>query len=175
MTASTPGFLSFHPSTALCLGAMKRLQPRREITNVLDLGCGGGILSVAAAELWPKAAVLAADISPQAVADAGQAFAMRGLEGRAKAIRSDGFSAPEIAARAPYDLILCNLLAGVLVKTAPGLKKHLKPGGLAIISGFMAWQAAEVEQAYASLNMQLIDKAENSPWVAGVVCHKTDI
>ncbi len=162
-----------HPSTLLCLTALQNLADR-DFHNILDMGCGNGILAVTAAHLWPTAHVLAADISPKAVEDATTAFARHGLKSRATAIRSDGFSQAHLRENAPYDLICCNLLAGVVTGMAKDMKKCLKPDGYALISGIMAWQATEMEQVYTGLGFEIIDKIADSPWLATTLCHKSD-
>lgn len=165
---------NLHPATLLCLEALQRLHDHHDCAHILDLGCGNGILSVVAAEIWPQARVLAADIAEKAVADANAAFRQRRMESRAEAIRSEGFSHSSLAGRAPYDLILCNLLANLLMEYAPHIKKCLKTDGYVILGGVQPWQAAEIEQAYTGLGFEIIDKIGSSPWLAYILCHKRE-
>ena len=167
-----PGFAvdtgNLHPTTELSLGALQRMQERGDFSRILDMGCGSGILSVVAAHGW-DAKIMATDISPNAVADARQTMLAYGLQERVTVVRSDGFSAPEIGAQAPYDLIVCNLLADILVRIAPEVKSHLAPGGYAILSGSLTWLAENVEKTYAALGFEIIEKIEHSPWHAYIV------
>lgn len=165
---------NLHPATLLCLEALQRLHLGHDCKNILDLGCGNGILSIVAAEIWKDARVLAADISEQAVKDATAAFTARQLQDRVAAVRSNGFSNPLLAQAAPYDLVFCNLLAPLLVEYAPNIRKCLKTDGYIIISGIQPWQAAEVERAYTSLDFEIIDKIGISPWLAYTLCHKRE-
>lgn len=164
---------NIHPATLLCLDTLQSLADR-DFFNILDVGCGSGILSATAANIWPHVRITAADISPKAVGDTEASFARHELQNRAIAMRSDGFSNPRLASRGPYDLILCNLLAGVLFAIAPDVKKHLKTDGYALFGGIMAWQAAEFEQGYIGLGFEIIEKTEHSPWMAYILCHKRD-
>lgn len=166
---------NLHPATLLCLEALQRLHLTHACGNILDLGCGNGILSVVAASIWPQAKVLAADISEKAVADAAAAFKENRLARRVQVVRSEGFSHPRLGENAPYDLIFSNLLAHLLVEYAPKLKKHLKTDGYIILSGIQPWQATEVEQVYTGLGFEIVDKIEHSPWLAYTLCHKKEI
>lgn len=152
-----------HPTTEACLQALQWLHERRRPGNVLDMGCGSGILSLAAAKLW-DAPVLAADISPQAVADTQRHCNVHRMESRLTIIRSDGFSHTLIGERAPYDLIIFNLLAEPITQMAPQVKSQLAPGGACILSGILEWLAPEVERAYHALGFAFMHTMTHSPW-----------
>jgi len=158
-----------HPSSGLCLEAMQWLE-RQDFRHVLDMGCGNGILSVVAATVW-DAGVLAVDISEKAIGDAGRNITAHGLEQRITLLRSDGFSHPLIGERAPYDLILCNMLAEFTVEMAPQVKSHLAEGGVCILAGILAWKAGAVETLYNGLGFEIIKQTSNSPWQAYVLRH----
>ncbi len=153
-----------HPTTASCMEALQDLQALRQFRRVLDMGCGGGILSVMAAYWW-DATVVAADISPQAVADTEALAAAQGMEGLIKAVRSDGFSHALIGQRAPYDLIIFNLLAEPLIHYAPEVRAHLARGGVAVLSGILRWLEPGVIQAYADVGLAPLARYEQNPWV----------
>lgn len=155
---------NLHPSTAACLEMMQALQ-EHPFTNILDIGCGNGILSLVAAHAWPGD-VLAVDIAQKAVDETLRAIASYGLQDRVNAIRSDGFSHPLISKTAPYDLILCNLLADVQLRFALDIKNHLAQGGFCILSGILEWRAGEMEQAAVELGLAIESKIVFSPWVA---------
>lgn len=165
---------NLHPSTLLCLEALQTVHERGEPQRILDLGCGNGVLGIIAAQLWPEAEVLAADISEKAVADAQRAVSQEGLSERIKVVRSDGFSSALIAQKGPYNVILCNLIADLLLLIAPDVKKHLAPNGYAIIAGSLSWRAETVKQAYKDLGFEIIEKYEDSPWTAYLLCHKSE-
>lgn len=141
---------------------------------ILDIGCGSGLLSLAATELWPKAQILASDISAAAVRDAGENIRAYKLENRISALRADAYDHAEIRARAPYDLIICNLLADILIRTSPDLKAHLAAGGIAIVSGILAWMQPQVVEAYAALGFEILGEIHIEEWRALLMRQKYD-
>lgn len=157
-----------HPATSLCIEALQWLQARHAVGNVLDMGCGNGILSVVAASVW-NARVLAVDISEKALSDARRHIADNQLENRIKLLRSDGFVERTINEAGPYDLILLNMLAEFAVSQAQAVRACLRPGGFVILSGLLAWKAADTEQSYKALGFELLEKFSESPWQACVL------
>src|SRR5215472_11635102 len=99
-----------HETTALCLGIMSDLAKRRRFANTLDLGCGTGVLAIAASKLW-RARVLASDIDPTATAVARENAGDNGTGSSVEIIAAEGLFHPAIKRRAPFDLILANILA----------------------------------------------------------------
>src|SRR5438067_12120374 len=106
-----------HETTALCLGVLSDLAKRRAFSNVLDLGCGTGLLAIGAAKLWRKK-VLASDIDPVAIEVTRENARGNGVAPLVQAVVADGLTHPALAARAPYDLIVANILAGPLTHLA---------------------------------------------------------
>src|SRR6266403_1911739 len=124
-----------HETTRGCLIALDRLsRGRRRFTRPLDLGCGSGVLALAAAKLWP-AKVLAADNDPDAVRVARENAAINGLAERLTIVKSSGYGAGAIRRGAPYDLIMANILARPLYRMAGSLARHLSAGGRAWANG----------------------------------------
>jgi ribosomal protein L11 methyltransferase len=162
-----------HPTTEACLEALQWLQERAQCANILEIGCGNGILALAAASIWDTQ-VLAADISEKAVADTIENINKYQMESKVTAIRSDGFGHRLIAQRAPYGLIICNLLAKTLVSIAADLKKHSAPGGYVLMSGALSWLGADTETAYKALGFEIIKKTSFHNWNSYVLCHKAD-
>src|ERR1700742_4393778 len=99
-----------HETTALCLGALSDLAKRRSYRNVLDLGCGTGLLAIGAAKLW-KRRVIASDIDPVAVEVTRENARANGVSSLIAASVADGLASPALAKQAPYDLIIANILA----------------------------------------------------------------
>ncbi len=156
-----------HASTRGCLLALDRLPgpaPRR----VLDMGCGSAILGMAAARLW-GARVVAADIDPRAVEVAGVNARRNGVAEALTCVVSDGYRHPEITARAPYDLVLANILANPLIALAPDLATHLAPGGRAVLAGFLEADAGAVEAAHRAQGLDVADRARVDDWVTLVI------
>lgn len=142
-----------HESTRGCLLALADLAAARAARSVLDMGCGTGILALAAAKLW-DCPVLAVDNDADSVRLAAENAAINGVAERVRAVPSDGYGAPAIAQAAPYDLILANILAEPLAAMAPDLVRHLAPGGTAVLSGLLVEQAERVRAAHAPLTLE---------------------
>lgn len=157
-----------HETTALCLGVLSDLAKRRRFRRVLDLGCGTGVLAIGAAKLW-KRGVLASDIDPTAVAVARDNARANGEGAHVTVVMADGLIAPALARRAPYDLILANILAGPLTMLAPQIAQALAPGGIAVLSGLLNWQENLVLGFYTPQRMILRERRRDGPWSALVL------
>lgn len=154
-----------HETTSGCLRALDRLKRRgRRVGNVLDLGCGTGVLAMAAAHLWPAAAILAADNDPAAVTVAREVVALNDLAGRIRCTRSEGYRAAAVRNGAPYDLVIANILAGPLIALADGLARHTNPGSVALLAGLLRPQEAAILDAHARVGLRLIDRRLEGDW-----------
>ena len=141
-----------HESTLGCLLALAGLAENRYPADALDMGCGSGLLAIAIAKLW-ACPVRAVDNDPQAVrAAAGNAVA-NGVGGLVSARQGEGYDAAACGVEASFDLIAANILAGPLEAMAPDLKRHLAPGGVAVLSGLLEDQAGAVIAAHAPLSL----------------------
>ncbi len=155
-----------HETTALCLGVLSDLARKRAFTNVLDLGCGTGLLAIGAAMLW-KRPVLASDIDPVAVeVTIANARANRTAP-MIRAVVADGLSHPTLAGNAPYDLIIANILAGPLTRLAPGITAALAPGGVLVLSGLLNNQENMLLSFYRGLRLK--ERRRDGPWSALVL------
>lgn len=154
-----------HATTRACLLAIDRLARRRPFRRVLDLGCGSGILGIAAAKCWP-CRVVAADIDEVAVRVAAENAAGNGVASRVAAVVSDGYRHPAIRRGAPFDLIVANILANPLIELAPRSARHLAPGGHAILSGLLDRQADAVVAAHRRAGLRPRGLLREGPWVA---------
>lgn len=114
---------------------------------VADLGCGTGVLAMAAAKSLRIPGV-ATDIDPIAVATARRNIEVNGLAPWLLTACAAGLRNPLLGRRAPYDLIFANILAAPLKRLAPDIAAHLAPGGSAILSGLLSAQAPGVEAVY---------------------------
>ena len=157
-----------HDTTRLCLTALERLRRQGRIANPLDLGCGSGILSLAAALLW-RVPVLGSDLDPESVRVARTNARLNRLAGLVHVVEGDGYRAPAIAKRRPFDLIVANILARPLCRLAPTLARHLAPGGVAILSGLLIEQEAQVLAAHRSQGLALTMRLRSKAWSALVV------
>jgi len=157
-----------HESTQGCLLAVDELARRRRFRRVLDVGCGSGILAIAAARCWP-ATVLAVDNDPDAVAVAGANARKNGVGHRIRTAQSDGYRSREVRAGAPYDLILANILADPLCEMARDLARHLAPGGSAIVAGLFDRQAPRVIEVHRAAGLRLRARRDLNIWTTLVL------
>lgn len=159
-----------HGTTGCCLEALDWLAKKRDFKNILDMGCGSGILAIAAAKLW-HTNVLAADIDPIAVQVTKENARINRVQGM-EAIVSDGYLNERVKRGAPYDLITSNILARPLVAFAPKLAQHLAPGGIAVLSGLLASQEAQVRAAHQAQGLTLIKRFADRGWHTLVIGSK---
>ncbi|GAB4259639.1 MAG: 50S ribosomal protein L11 methyltransferase [Pararhodobacter sp.] len=153
-----------HGTTLGCLRALDRLVERGVTrTNVIDVGCGTAVLAMGAARVWPEV-VLASDIDAVAIEVAEANVAANGLSGRVICLEAVGFDHPQIAARAPFDLVFANILKGPLIQLAPDMARHTAPGSLAILSGLLTTQAEDVLAAYSAQGFILDEREDIGDW-----------
>ncbi|HEY2890441.1 MAG TPA: 50S ribosomal protein L11 methyltransferase [Dongiaceae bacterium] len=152
-----------HETTRGCLLALDRLARRRRFKHPLDLGCGSGVLALAAASLWPVK-VLAADNDPDAVRVARENAVINGLDRRLSVVKSSGYGAGAIRRAAPFDLIMANILARPLYRMAGSLARHLAPGGSAVLSGILASQEQLVLHAQLQHGLELDFRLRLGDW-----------
>jgi len=155
-----------HETTALCLAVLSDLANKRAFRNVLDLGCGTGLLAIGAAKLW-KRSVLASDIDPVAVDVTRDNARANGVGPLIRAVTADGLTNPILANGAPYDLLIANILAGPLTQLAPSIIKALAPGAMLVLSGLLRNQEALVTSFYRDL--RFIGRRRAGPWSALVL------
>jgi ribosomal protein L11 methyltransferase len=160
-----------HPTTAGCLVALERFARRgRRPARILDMGCGTGILAVAAAKLFRRP-VLAVDVDEDAVAVTRHTATVNGVGGLVRAARSDGYRGPVLRGR-PYDLILANILARPLTAMAGPLAASLAPGGVAVLSGLLASQERSVAAAHRARGLRPVGREIVGPWPTLVMARR---
>ncbi len=151
-----------HPTTRLCLAMLVSIADlgRLDGAHVLDVGCGSGILAIAALRLG-GARALGVDTDPIAIeatlANARRNRLVRRLRARVGSLPADG---------GPYDVVLANLIAGVLVPLAPLLRAALRDGGTLLASGIFIDREAEVADAFRLAGLVIRDRAAEGEWVA---------
>ena len=156
-----------HASTQLCLEGVEAHTKQGD--TVLDLGCGSGILSIAALVLGASHA-LAVDIDPKAVDVAYENAALNGIGKdrytvRAGDILTDTALAAEIA-RQRYPLVLANIVADVIIPLSTHVPDLLTQDGIFLCSGIIDTRAHEVEAALERNGLKIIKKREKNGWVA---------
>jgi ribosomal protein L11 methyltransferase len=153
-----------HATTAGCLEALDKLRRNEaRFENIADIGTGTGLLAFAALALWPESKCIATDIDPIAVDVARDNAAINQVKlghgaGELLLGVADGMDSPVLAARAPFDLIVANILAGPLIELAPDFTKALSPGGTVVLAGLLDTQADGVIAAYEALGASLSDR-----------------
>ena len=148
-----------HATTRLVIALAEEVEGRA-VRRFLDLGCGSGILAVAAARLWPGARGLAVDVDPEATACADENFArnhVTTVETRAGTLAD---------APGPFDVVLANIQADVLLPLARELVAVLAPGATVVLSGLLTDAAPPVLEAYLSAGLTLEARRDEDEWTA---------
>jgi ribosomal protein L11 methyltransferase len=159
-----------HDTTAGCLAMLDRLarqgaRPR----NVADIGTGTGLLAFAALALWPRARTIASDIDPASIRVTRENAAINAVPlgrggGRLALAVAPGTDHSAIRRRAPYDLVIANILAGPLITLAPDIAAATAPGGHAILAGLIARQMEPVLAAYRAQGFRLVARGGSAEW-----------
>ena len=156
-----------HPTTQGCLKAIGKLD---EVSNrplkpetILDLGCGSGILAIAACKKWPFAHVIAIDIDPGAVALTQENACINEVSPKLMVLLADGFDHPDLF-HASFDLIFANILARPLLDLCPMINKYLNNKGCVILSGLLNDQAPVVIDHYTNHGFSLLHHDRISEW-----------
>jgi len=159
-----------HETTAGCLTMLDRLK-RQGITvhNLLDLGSGTGLLAFAALHLWPHAEATASDIDPAAVAISQENAEANGVPvgegpGAVTLVAAAGLDHRLLIRRAPYELIIANILAGPLIELAPAIAAALAEGGTLLLAGLLDRQADKVIRAYRRHGLLLQERHDSGDW-----------
>jgi ribosomal protein L11 methyltransferase len=178
--APAPGEISLHLDPGQAFGTGTHASTRRilealddhhhagaEIERFLDVGAGSGILSIAAARLWPAASGLAIDDDPRAVDAAADNAARNQVADRVACA-----STPLADIDEAFDLVVANIQSDVLLAMRADLAARLRPGGRLVLSGLLAVQVAEVAARFAELGLQVIATLTGEPdpeWTALVL------
>ncbi len=151
-----------HPTTRLCLAALEGLADAGRVdgARVLDVGCGSGILAIAAVKLG-AAGALGVDTDPIAI-ESTLANARRNRLGRRVEARVRSLPSGE----PPFDVVLANLIAGVLVPLASALRDELRPGGTLLASGIFIDREAEVQAAFEVAGLVIGERRVEGEWIA---------
>lgn len=150
-----------HGTTVGCLLAYDALLKRRRFGRVLDVGCGTGVLAIAAARTGAKVA-LGTDIDPPSVRIANENAKLN--DAHARFVHAWGLNDRKVRRGGPYDLLFANILAPPLVALATDIREALKPGGLAILSGLLRTQERRVFAAYRSRGFRVVRRLRRDAW-----------
>jgi ribosomal protein L11 methyltransferase len=152
-----------HGSTRGCLIALDRLARAHRFRRVLDMGCGSGILGIAARKTT-GARVLGVDLDPISVAQARQNATRNRVSDRVRFAFGDGYFTRAVWKRRPYDLVFANILARPLVRMAPRMRPHLAPGARVVLSGLLVRQDRMVLAAHRMQGLRLVRRHTVGEW-----------
>lgn len=157
-----------HPTTAGCLRFLADWAAARgdRPWRFLDLGCGSGILSVAAAKLGAEK-VVAVDNDGMALGFARKNAERHGAGERVEFVEGDVLGMMEDPPWGPQDLVAANLFSSLLVRILADLDGHVSPGAGIVLSGFLTTQTREVAEAAKAAGFPLVDFLRRGKWVAG--------
>lgn len=159
-----------HETTAGCLAMLTEMKARGvHVRNLADIGTGTGLLAFAALDLWPRALATASDIDPvcaQVVAENAEqnAIAMGSGSGQVTMLIAEGMNHTLLQARAPYDLLIANILAGPLVELAGDFGRAVLPGGSLLLAGLLETQESAVRRACRRAGFRLAARSVNGDW-----------
>lgn len=157
-----------HGTTAGCLSALDDILKRHRPRHILDLGCGTGVLAIAAAQAL-KTKALATDIDAEAVRVTMRNAELNGVRPLLNSATAAGLHHPSIRQSAPYDLIFANILARPLATLAQGLCEILAPGGHIILSGLTIDQLRWIRACYTTRGLVPMRTIQNANWIALVL------
>ncbi|MDB5467829.1 MAG: ribosomal protein methyltransferase [Phenylobacterium sp.] len=155
-----------HGTTVGCLQAFDDLLKAQSFSRVLDVGCGTGVLAIAAARTGSQVAV-GTDIDAPSVRIANENATLN--RATARFVHASGLNDPRVRGDAPYDLVFANILAPPLIALSQDIKGALKPGGLAILSGLLRTQERRVLAAYTSRGFTLVRRLHRDAWATLVL------
>jgi ribosomal protein L11 methyltransferase len=155
-----------HGTTVGCLQAFSDLLKAQSFPRVLDVGCGTGVLAIAAARTGSQVAV-GTDLDGPSVRIANENAALN--QAGARFVHASGLNDARVRQDAPYDLVFANILAPPLVALAQDIKDALKPGGIAILSGLLRTQERRVFAAYRSRGFRIVRRLHRDAWATLVL------
>ena len=155
-----------HGTTVGCLVAFDELLKRERFERVLDVGCGTGVLAIAAARTGSKVAI-GTDIDQPSVRIANENAKLN--QANARFVHAFGLNDRKVRGQGPYDLVFANILAPPLVSLSQDIKEALSLGGVAILSGLLRTQERRVSAAYLSRGFILERRIHRDAWSALVL------
>lgn len=161
-----------HTTTKLCLEKIEKYLKKGD--NVLDMGCGSGILGIAASKLGASK-ITAVDIDENSARIAGENYIENHVDKSSYRVLAGNILNDkdfyDVVCNQKYDLIEANIVADVIIWLAPVFKKVLESDGRLIVSGIISQRSAEVTDALEKVGFKVIEFAESSEWAAIVLCH----
>jgi ribosomal protein L11 methyltransferase len=151
-----------HATTLFCIRALEKYVQRGQ--SVIDLGCGTGVLAMAAAMLGAST-VLAVDMERAALVHAGLNIEVNGLRGTVNLLQSDSLE----CLKSKSGMIVANLLQDILERNARSFFSHLLPGGILICSGFERESTGDMRRCFEAAGFTAIEEMCDNKWAAMVL------
>ncbi len=164
-----------HATTRLCLEMVEKYMPMiKKDAQVLDMGCGSGILGIGASLLGARF-ITAVDIDENSARIAGENFEANGInKDKYKVMAGNILNDQDfydVVTAQKYDLIAANIVADVLIWMAPVFKKVLAEDGYLLVSGIISSRSDEVVSALRERGLRVVQMNESQEWAAVVLCH----
>jgi ribosomal protein L11 methyltransferase len=159
-----------HATTAGCLAMLDAMKARGAVVrNLADIGTGTGLLAFAALALWPGAHAIASDIDEVCAPVVAENALLNAIplgtrRGELALVIAEGMDDVVLAGRAPYDLLIANILAGPLVALAGDFADAVGPGGHLLLAGLLTSQEPAVRAAYRTAGFRLAARLVNGDW-----------
>ena len=161
-----------HGTTQGCLEMLERVNHKNpEFDSIVDIGCGTGILSLAATRLW-SCKILASDNDAVAIEVTLENSRANLMESQIICTVAEGFEHSIHKEMSPFDLVISNILLKPLVGLAQDVNKHLKDGGVAILSGIMLNQEHQLSTSYEEQGFRVEDRIVLDEWVTLLLTKK---
>lgn len=160
-----------HNTTRGCLLALQKVLRSFRPVNCLDVGCGSGVLAIAACKL-AGARTIASDIDPEAVAVTKTNARLNATAHLTTCLAASGLQHRSISENAPYDLLLANILARPLMSLAPAIASALSLNGRLILSGLTCDQIRMVRASYLARGLHIIDTLVDGDWATLTLARK---
>jgi ribosomal protein L11 methyltransferase len=159
-----------HATTWGCLAMLDAMKRDGVVArHVADIGTGTGLLAFAALRLWPQSEATASDIDPVCLPAVEENAVLNGFTlgtapGELAMVVAEGMDNALLQARAPYDLLIANILAGPLIDLAPDFAAAVSPRGHIVLSGLLVAQEAQVLAAYLRQGFRLQKRLRRGDW-----------
>jgi ribosomal protein L11 methyltransferase len=171
--AATAFGTGHHGTTRGCLLALDFLARNTRPRHILDLGTGSGVLAIAAAKLF-RVPVLATDIDARSVKVARDNARLNGVGAFVTTVHAADLRAPEIARRAPFDLVMSNILLRPLQRLAAPMARQLEPNARVVLSGVLKSQANAALSAYRSQGLMFERSFPLDGWFTPLLVAQAD-
>lgn len=154
-----------HPTTLFCLKQIVEQRKEGEKQTIIDIGCGSGILGIAAAKVGYRP-IVCFDYNSDSIRSARENCALNQVAQQVRPTCRDLTKLPVDTAR-KYDLVCANLIYDMLIAERERITNRLKPGGLLVLAGILENQFPKVNRAFREIGFKLVDSEVGGEWKSG--------